>query len=68
MNVSEPVTPVRICELVVQLMLDDLGEVQLRRVPTADPVVGPEVSIDLEAVGGRCVPLEQKLKVFCSQC
>ena len=38
-------------------VLMDLGEVELRRVPAADPVVSPEVPLDLEAVGDALVPL-----------
>ena len=65
MNVGEPVTPVRISEFVVQLMLDDLREVQLRRVPAADPVVRPEVTLALEVERRRTVPLlREKKKLF----
>jgi hypothetical protein len=64
LNVCEPESPIGISQFIVQLMLDDLGKVQLGRVPTTDPVVRPEVSVDLEAVGRRRVPLKKSNKSF----
>ena len=65
LNVCEPESPIGISQFVVQLMLDNLGEVELRRVPTADPVVRPEVAVDLEAVRCCRIPLKYvKYKVL----
>ena len=40
-------------------VLEDLGEVELRGVPAADAVVGPEVSLALEVERRRPVPLKK---------
>jgi hypothetical protein len=40
-------------------VLEDLGEVELRGVPAADAVVGPEVSLALEVKRRRPVPLKK---------
>lgn len=69
-HIHEPVAPVRLVQVVVLGVLVDLREVELRRVPAADPVVRPEVPLDLEVVGLALVPLgedEHVLAVLVSE-
>ena len=56
-----PVSLVQVVLLGVQV---DLGEVELRRVPAADPVVRAEVPFDLEVVGLALVPLREDKHVL----
>jgi len=53
-------------------LVDDLGEVELRREPTANAVVGAEVPLRLEGEGGGAVPLLIKylrlINYFCLLC
>ena len=39
---------------------EDLSEVELRRVPTADSVIRAEIPLDLETVGRAGIPLEER--------
>ena len=63
-DVGEPESPVGLLEAFVPAVLDDLGEVELGRVPAADPVVCPEVPLALEAERRRPVPLIIAEKTF----
>ncbi len=60
LDVHEPVSPVWLGEVLSLRPALDLGEVELRRVPAADAVVRAEVTLDLEAVRRRRVPLKQR--------
>ena len=60
LDVSEELPPVRLMELVDLHVQQDLGEVELRRVPAADAVVRAEVALDLEAVRRTGIPLQKK--------
>ena len=60
LNVGEPETPVGFVESGLVTVPKDLGEVELRRVPAADAVVGPEVPLALEVVRRCPVPLQSK--------
>jgi len=44
-------------ESVLDHVLVDLGEVQLRRVPAANAVIGAEVALDLEGISRGGIPL-----------
>ncbi len=57
MYVLEPVSPVRFVESLLLALPEDLGEVELRRIPAADSVVGAEVALALKVKRGRAVPL-----------
>ncbi len=54
----EPFAPVRFVQVVLLHVVDDLGEVVLRRVPAADAVVRAEVALNLVAVRRRRIPLK----------
>ena len=58
-NVCKPESPIWFVKSDVFRVLEDLGEVELRGVPAADAVVGPEVSLALEVKRRRPVPLKK---------
>jgi hypothetical protein len=60
--VGEPETPVGFVKSSFVTVPEDLGEVELRRVPAADAVVGPEVPLAFEMVSSGSVPLQSEHK------
>ncbi len=62
--VGKPETPVWFVKSSLVAVPEDLGEVELRRVPAADAVVGPEVPLALEVVRCCPVPLQSKHKTL----
>ena len=61
-NVREPVSPVWLAEVVVLDVLHDLGEVVLRRVPAANPVIRSKITLNLKPVSRRGIPLQRTKK------
>jgi len=51
-------SPVRLCQPLFDALVQDLREVELRREPAADAVVGAEVALGLEGERGGSIPLK----------
>jgi hypothetical protein len=58
------VPPIRFLQPPTLAVLEDLGKVELGRVPAADAVVGAKVPFALEAERRRTVPLKMKRDGF----
>lgn len=58
--VCKPMPPIWLTKIVFLHVLNDLSKIELWSVPTANPIIGAEIALDLEFVGCWRVPLKNQ--------
>ena len=62
--ISEPLPPVRLTQVMLLGVIVNTAIIELWSVPTADPVISPEIPADCEVVGCCLIPLGENEHVL----